>query len=216
MKTTLLILISTCLGLLAQTPSSVGGGADPVPREAATNTVDFSGLDLNVFLDVYASLAGRTVLHATSLQSAPIKLKTEKPLTRTELLAAMQGALENNGITVINQGSHLARAVFLDQATANSNAVAAIVRPPASPEDLATNNADFPDLDPGTFLGVYGALVGRTIQNPAEVQAAPITLKTAKPLTHPELVEAMQTVLELNGIAVTNVGNNFVRAVMIK
>ncbi len=110
MKTTLLIL--ACFGLLAPAPSGLGQGANPSPREEATNNFNLTGINANTFLDIYANLAGRTVLHATSLQSPPITLKTVKPLTHADLVEAMKTVLELNGIAVTNQGSNSVQAVM--------------------------------------------------------------------------------------------------------
>jgi general secretion pathway protein D len=89
---------------------------------------------------------------------------------------------------------------------------------------VSTDSADSPDKDAAgiTFtydgvdvnqvLDVYADLVGRTlIRGP--VPQASIVLKTQSPLTRTEAIEALQAVLDLNGITFVNIGEKFVKVV---
>jgi general secretion pathway protein D len=58
----------------------------------------------------------------------------------------------------------------------------------------------------------YGELVNRTILRSAQLPQPQITLKTQTPLTRTEGKEALDAVLALNGIAMVNVGDKFVKA----
>ena len=214
MKTTLLIL--ACFGLLAQAPSSLGQGTVPAPTEKATNNFRFLGIDLSTFLDVYANLSDRTVLRASSLQSAPLTFKTAKPLTKTDTLEAMKTVLGKNGITLVNHGSNFVLATPRGFTLADASTVPVIPVPPSAQPEQAINNADFNGIDIDTFLNVYGGLVGRTVMHSRSFPAPPITLKTVKPLTRTDLVEAMTITLELNGISVISQGTNSVQAVMTR
>jgi general secretion pathway protein D len=69
---------------------------------------------------------------------------------------------------------------------------------------------DFQGVDVSQVLEVYAQLVGRTLLR-AGLPQAQIVLKTETPLTKAEAIEALQAVLALNGIAVINVGDKFVK-----
>jgi general secretion pathway protein D len=81
-----------------------------VGDESPTNSVDFQGVDVSQVLEVYAALVNRTLLHG-ALPQASIVLKTEAPLTRTELIEALQAVLAMNGIQVVNFGDKFVKVV---------------------------------------------------------------------------------------------------------
>jgi general secretion pathway protein D len=60
-------------------------------------------VDINVVLDLYAKYVGRTLLRAP-VTEGKIVLKTTTPLTRTEVVQALQAVLALNGISVVNIG----------------------------------------------------------------------------------------------------------------
>ncbi len=197
MKTTLLILLSTCCGLLAQTPDSGNDdGSDasvrdallraivrqtPVTNEAAGSTAPAS--------PVAASALARPVSPAPGFPpgQAPDALLARQPATAPVIAPA--------------SAQPLALA-----------SVAPVV--PAGPPEEATNYVDFSGMDIDDFLNVYSGLVDRTVLHGAGLQSPPLTLKTEKPLTKTELIEAMQTVLTMNGVSVIDQGDRFVKAVM--
>lgn len=59
----------------------------------------------------------------------------------------------------------------------------------------------------------YSLLTGRTILRPGNLPAAQITIKTQTPLTRNEAIQALESVLALNGIAMVTVGEKFIKAV---
>lgn len=71
---------------------------------------------------------------------------------------------------------------------------------------------NFEGVDVKQVLEIYAELVGRTILQ-AGLPNAQIVLKTETPLTKAEAVQALQAVLALNGIAVINFGDKFVKVV---
>jgi general secretion pathway protein D len=72
---------------------------------------------------------------------------------------------------------------------------------------------DFPATDLNQVLDIYSELVGRTVLRPTSLPAPTITLKTQTPLTRSEAIQALDAVLALNGIAVVNIGDCFVKVV---
>jgi general secretion pathway protein D len=71
----------------------------------------------------------------------------------------------------------------------------------------------FPATDLNQVLEVYAELVGRTVLRPTALPAGLITLKTQTPLTRREAIQALDAVFALNGIAVINVDQKFVKVV---
>jgi general secretion pathway protein D len=115
-----------------QPPGGVTGGfaSTPAPNsvgmrsarsdEEATNVIEFPSIDINTFLDVYASEVGRTVLRSPTIGNPNITLQTQRPLTKTELIEAMDTVLAMNGITMMNVGSNFVKAVPMAEAGANA------------------------------------------------------------------------------------------------
>ena len=87
--------------------------------------------------------------------------------------------------------------------------------PAAPPEEMIpAGNINFQGVDVGQVLDVYAKLVGRTLLR-AGLPSAQIVLRTETPLTKTEAVQALQAVLALNGIAVVNVGEKFVKVLPV-
>ena len=87
--------------------------------------------------------------------------------------------------------------------------------PAKTPEEMIpAGNINFQGVDVSQVLDVYAQLVGRTILR-AGLPSAQIILRTETPLTKTEAIQALQAVLALNGIALVNVGDKFVKALPI-
>lgn len=71
---------------------------------------------------------------------------------------------------------------------------------------------DFRGADLNTIFEVYARLVNRTILRPATLPAAQIWLKTQTDLTKREAVQALDTVLGMNGITMIVISEKFVKA----
>jgi general secretion pathway protein D len=93
----------------------------------------------------------------------------------------------------------------LNNTMQNNNAA-----PENSQEMIPPGLIDFQGVDVSQVLEVYAQLVGRTLLR-AGLPSAQIVLKTETPLTKAEAIQALQAVLALNGIAVINVGDKFVK-----
>jgi general secretion pathway protein D len=81
-------------------------------------------------------------------------------------------------------------------------------------EMIPAGNINFQGVDVNQVLDVYARLVGRTILR-AGLPSAQIVLRTETPLTKSEAVQALQAVLALNGIALVNVGDKFVKVLPV-
>jgi general secretion pathway protein D len=93
---------------------------------------------------------------------------------------------------------------------AGANAGDTSVNAQPSEEMIPAGNINFQGVDVSQVLEVYAKLVGRTLLR-AGLPSAQIILKTETPLTKTEAIEALQAVLAMNGIAVVNVGDKFVK-----
>ncbi len=91
-------------------------------------------------------------------------------------------------------------------------AAPAASKPPE--EMIPAGNINFQGVDVGQVLDVYAQLVGRTMLR-AGLPPAQIILRTETPLTKTEAIQALQAVLALNGIALVNVGDKFVKVLPI-
>ena len=100
-------------------------------------------------------------------------------------------------------------------APAAAPAVPAVPAAPRPPEEMIpAGNINFQGVDVSQVLDVYAQLVGRTLLR-AGLPSAQIVLRTETPLTKTEAIQALQAVLALNGIALVNVGDKFVKVLPI-
>ena len=111
-------------GGLPATPSTTasqpaGDSAPAVQPEPTVpaGTINFQGVDLNAVLEIYAKYVGRTLIRGT-LPDTKIILKTETPLTKSEVIQALQAVLALNGISVVNIGDKFVKVLPSDQANA--------------------------------------------------------------------------------------------------
>ena len=215
MKTTLLILFSSCLGLLAQTPATTDDGSDPALRDALLRTILRGTPTSNGSTVSTAPAPAPTpapavtptaVAPAAPVQVAPVAPPAVRPVPTFGRQAAVPPPANLPPQTAPAPADAGAAAVA-------AAAAAAAIEQPGPPEE-ATNSIDFPNIDLTTFLDVYSGIVGRTVLRSAGLQSPPLTLRTQKPVTRTELIQAMNTVLALNGIGLVNKGSNFFEAVM--
>ena len=90
--------------------------------------------------------------------------------------------------------------------------VPAASKPPE--EMMPVGSINFQGVDVNQVLDVYAKLVGRTMLR-AGLPTAQIILHTETPLTKSEAIQALQAVLALNGIALVNVGDKFVKVLPV-
>jgi general secretion pathway protein D len=82
--------------------SSAAFAAQP-EEMIAPGLIDFEGVEVNQVLDIYAKLVNRTLIRG-GLPQAQIILHTQTPLTKTEVIEALQAVLALNGISLVNIG----------------------------------------------------------------------------------------------------------------
>ncbi len=99
----------------ATAPTGPGGAvsaamAQPAEEIVPPGEINFEGVDLSQVLEIYAKYVGRTLLRA-QLPQAQIILKTVTPLTRTEVIQALQAVLALNGVSLVNVGDKFVKVV---------------------------------------------------------------------------------------------------------
>ncbi|HEY1662377.1 MAG TPA: secretin N-terminal domain-containing protein [Verrucomicrobiae bacterium] len=89
---------------------------------------------------------------------------------------------------------------------------------PITPSNGANGEAagyqyDWPAVDVNQVLDVYADLVGRTLLRPPNLPGGTITLKMETPMTKSDTIEALETLLGMNGISIINIGDKFAEVV---
>jgi general secretion pathway protein D len=88
--------------------------------------------------------------------------------------------------------------------------------PAAVPEQIiAAGEIDFPDMDLDQVLEVYAQLVGKTLLR-AQLPQVKIKLRTQTPLTKTEAIQALDSVLAMNGVTIIPVGDKFIKVVPLQ
>ena len=81
-----------------------------------TAILDLNVMELEQVLDIYQQHTEKTILRPSNLPSTTITLKTASPLTRKEIVQALDSVLALNGITMIPRGEKFIVAVATAQA----------------------------------------------------------------------------------------------------
>ncbi len=93
--------------------------AEQPPEEMIpAGTINFQSADVNQVLEIYAQLVNRTLLRPASLPAGTIVLKTQTPLTKKEVIEALQAVLGLNGITMVPIGDKFVKVVPVAEAGA--------------------------------------------------------------------------------------------------
>lgn len=84
---------------------------------------------------------------------------------------------------------------------------------PAQPEELIpAGTIDLPQAPLDAVLDIYAQLVNRTVLH-GQLPQVQVTLKTETALTREEEIQALESVLAMNGITMVPIGDKFVKAV---
>lgn len=92
---------------------------------------------------------------------------------------------------------------------------------PATPAPLAAPDEEMvqlrlPDADIDTVLSALEIYTGRIILRPQQLTTATYNIKIAKPIPKSEAILAIQTVLALNGVGVSPLGEKFLKVVNLQ
>jgi len=113
-----------------QTPGNPGAVPSPLPTTAGVDQTDrgefslkFYNAPVDQIFEKYSEISGRTVLRPAALPAAAVTIITATPLTRTEAVQALDGALSLNGVTMIPQGEKFVKAVQSAEAAQQGAAI---------------------------------------------------------------------------------------------
>jgi len=185
-KTILLTLLLTGLGLAAQTPPAVPTAPPPKgpPTEPGPNRDGLARRQAAAAVAQAVAARGKPAGAA-----APAAGGAAAPAGTLNPGASAAGA----GATIANPGARL-DAVIGDE------------------EMVPDGMLKLQKADADQVFLIYSMLVGRTILRPATLPTPQITFMAQTPLTKHEAIQALDAVLGMNGIAMIPVGDKFVKA----
>jgi general secretion pathway protein D len=189
MKTTLPILLLLLLVSCAQRQKS-GQAAAP----ASTTVVTAEPL----FEDVYPPAETPTATVPPSTEPAPAAVPTEPPVADA---------------TPSQPAAQVVPDVQAPRIPTPAPTLSLTAADPSAEEIIPAGLIDFRNMPLEQALTFYSELVNRTLLRPAGLPTSQITLTTRTALTKREAIQALDSVLGLNGIAMINVGEKFVKAV---
>jgi general secretion pathway protein D len=144
----------------------------------------------------------------------PAAAETPRPFTPAAVPTPAPAAMTNVIVTPPATNAPLNPAVAAALIPAPlSAAAAAFAPPPGADQILPAGMIDFRNMPLDQVLDVYAELVGRTLLRPTALPAQQITLKTQTQLTKAEAIQALDSVLALNGITMVYFSDKFVKVV---
>ena len=93
---------------------------------------------------------------------------------------------------------------------------AAIISPSLvalTPDVLLQEGIQLPAAETGAALGLIEILTGRSVLRSEKIPQKPFSLLIEQPITHAEALQAIETTLQMNDIAVTTLGDRFIKVV---
>lgn len=96
--------------------TAAAGSNQAAPAEEETAILDLNVMELEQVLDIYQQHTEKTILRPSNLPNTTITLKTATPLTREEIVQALDSVLALNGITMIPRGEKFIVAVATNEA----------------------------------------------------------------------------------------------------
>lgn len=146
-------------------------------------------------------------------------MKTKLTALALVLLAGLELWAQAPGLPAPTQRRlpRLAGTNSLTQPRFPAPAQAATAAPAAAQREeiIPAGSINWTSADINQVLEIYSQYVGRTLLRPATLPAGTVVLQIKTDLTKSEVIQAMQAVLALNGIAVINVGEKFVKVVPV-
>lgn len=82
-------------------------GGQTLPK----GSIRFTDADVDAVLRIYQEVSGRAIIRSPNLPAAKINFTSESPLSRPEVLQALDTVLAANGITMVLLGTRFAKAV---------------------------------------------------------------------------------------------------------
>ena len=184
-KTALLPLF---LAICAAVPA-VAQIAAPLPEFQKTeNGLAFETTPVDMVLNEYARLTGKTLIKAPNVPAVNISLRSQKKLDINTYLLAIESALSLNGITLIPEGDHFLRVL---------------------PSDVANKNQPIATSPPEKRTPGFNKMVSELIQlKHLEIdEIQPVIQELMNPFAK------IQPIARMNGFLITDTSANIERAV---
>ena len=205
-----------------------------------SGAVNFPGTAANQVLEIYAELKGRTILRTRFLPAPTIRFKNECPLTREELVYALETVLALNGLSTVDDGRAFVQIVpihlrsLIDPHAPSAEPGAKLFDPKKVPsmgyssprpqtklerdlERWQKAFSEFMRLN-GTrnssaqhLLELYASLTDKKAEPSKDYETSPIWFHVGTPLTKSELLYAIETTFALNNLEITGSEGNRVR-----
>jgi hypothetical protein len=187
-------------------------------NQLAGNTVGLfiDKMELNQILNLYVSLANRTVLRPCQLPAFELSFYTKENISSLDLMSAIASALKQKDVIIQPHGDKfltVAREVnvgLLTPEVETASASLAQTSVSKAEELLPAGLINFQNIDLSQAVQIYGDLVDRTVIRPTALPATTVKLFTATALTRSEVVYSMTATFALNGISVMPAGEKFV------
>ena len=181
-------LLPLFLTLCAAVPAGAQIAA-PLPEFLKTeNGLAFETTPVDMVLNEYARLTGKTLIKAPNVPAVNISLRSQKKLDINTYLLAIESALSLNGITLIPEGEHFLRVL---------------------PSDVANKNQPIDTTPPEKRPPGFNKMVSELIQlKHLEIdEIQPVIQELMNPFAK------IQPIARMNGFLITDTSANIERAV---
>jgi len=162
-------------------------------------------------LDIYAQLAGRTVLRPFDLRKLPASLTMPDFADTNRAINFIEDQLKSNHLAIVRDGRKFVWILPADwrnsQMADQLDRLASLTADDSISSEYSYN---FQGVDINEALNIYAAIRDRTILRPMYF-SGPFNLKTVSPLTRSEAIHAFDVLLALNGVATFDDGDKFVQ-----
>lgn len=209
-------------------------------KKIGAGAVNWTRVDPEQVLEIYAGLKGRTILRSLALPAPTIRLKNQCPLTQAELVYAVETVLALNGLCTVDDGRAFVQIVpiplrsMIDTHAPAADPDAKLFDPkkvPAMgysnprPQTKLEHNLErwqkaflnFMHLNAKSnssaqqLLELYASLTDKKAEPSKEYETRPIWFHVSTALTRSELLYAIETTFALNNLKIASFGENKVR-----
>lgn len=188
---------------------------------ARTNVIALTNAALKMVLELYSETSGRTVLQFPVLPNCALQVRAA-PANRAEAAVVLELALATQGIAVIRDGEKFALVVpenVVRFVHARSTEIKHAAPDTSAPEIIATGGVIFEGADLEAVARLSAELRGRKINSrawPVEIPRPNFFFKNRAPLTKPELIYALDTLLEWCGLKMVPDGDDLLKPELIR
>lgn len=179
-------------------------------------SIQLENVRLDLVLQVYQKLAGRTLLRPARLPDVKLSIPPTGAARKLELLKVLDRALSEKDLSI---QPHRDKFAFLAARPTDFTAIKpelwslieglSSAGPSSQDELLPPGMINFPQTDAGQALAVFQELARLTIIRPTTLPLHTISLRTESELTRTEAVYAFAASFALNGVSIQPAGDKF-------